>query len=120
MLSSTPTLKPEVFNLLRPSTPTLLALNQKKMKSFLLDARKPLVLKKTKTEEIDEGIKSNKELLENLSQLRNDLCLDRCKDDDELSTVEFTDELTCEVTDDFFSSTWTTTENNLFLPSYKT
>lgn len=121
MLSLTPTLKPEVYNLLRVSTPTLLALNDKKLKSCFLEERKPLVLKKNKKkkEEVDEGIKSNKELLENLSQLRNDLNLDRCKDDDELSTVEFTDELTLTTQfEDCDCNIWESTENGVFLPSF--
>ena len=118
MLSSTPTLKPEAYNMLCPSTPTLLTLNNKKIKAFLLEERKPLVLKKRKKlkkpKEEDEGIKSNKELLENLSQLRTDLCLDRC--DDELSTVEFTDEL---VEDNYASCCiFTSTGGDSFLPSF--
>ena len=119
MLSSTPTLKPEAYNMFQPSTPTLLTLNNKKIKEFLLEERKPLVLKKRKKlkkpKEEDEGIKSNKELLENLSQLRTDLCLDRC--DEDLSTVEFTDELE-DYNNNYNSCIFTSTGGDSFLPSF--
>lgn len=87
-LSLTPTLKPKPFILLKVSTPTLFMLNEKKiddLHNFNLTHNKSFTFEEKKNDEDDEdediklcqNLKTNKELLDNLNQLKQDLSLDR-------------------------------------------